>query len=743
MKPSRLLLAAILYPLLAVQSVPAFAQCSGMFTSGTICGNNSASGALAGASTVTALFDRVYGSTQNQVIYRGASGWTGLPSANNGVWATNGSGVPAIVTTLPTGLTIPSPLFTGPLSVNGDIVLTHPLTPSPDNDAGTIISLGKGALSSVAPIHSTQYLTAAGFNACASLTTADHITCIGAWSVASYTSGVNAAVTAVGVDTARSLTSGGAVAAFGEHACTSATALTGVTCIGVGTLYFAGNADYNSAFGYNAMASSALTPLTGGSNTAGGAFSLTAIAGIANSNTAYGAESGKVLSTGSGNGIFGFRACQFLTIGNYNLCLGNAGAATLVSGNDNILLGTVNHPADTPTTGTSDYLNIGGTLTGTLGSGGVINFAGGIGITTSALFTNIAPPSTPASGKTIWYTNTSKTPSAKDDGGTVYVMALPATAPANQFLTGLSAVGGFSAAQPTITGIAGLGTNVATVLGTPSSANLAAAITDETGSGALVFGTSPVLTTVDARGVWTTGTSWTLPSHSVAGTISLTSTATAAGPSLGVASSFLILTGGAAGVGFNRHDNSATLFFMDDVTGDVYPQSDGFQLMGRTTNKWLTVNTVNVLATGSILSKGATTGIGYTTGAGGTVTQATSKATAVTLNTVNGTITLNNAALAAATIVTFVVNDSAIAATDYIGAAHESGGTTGAYTINCRATGAGTAACDVRNNTAGSLSEAIVIRFFVLKSVNSFLLKRDLDPAANDNTPAFLENIAA
>jgi hypothetical protein len=43
------------------------------------------------------------------------------------------------------------------------------------------------------------------------------------------------------------------------------------------------------------------------------------------------------------------------------------------------------------------------------------------------------------------------------------------------------------------TGITSLGTGVATFLGTPSSANLAAAVTDETGSGALVFATSPTL----------------------------------------------------------------------------------------------------------------------------------------------------------------------------------------------------------------------------------------------------------
>jgi len=44
------------------------------------------------------------------------------------------------------------------------------------------------------------------------------------------------------------------------------------------------------------------------------------------------------------------------------------------------------------------------------------------------------------------------------------------------------------------TGITSLGTGVATWLGTPSSANLAATVTDETGSGALVFATTPVLT---------------------------------------------------------------------------------------------------------------------------------------------------------------------------------------------------------------------------------------------------------
>jgi hypothetical protein len=48
---------------------------------------------------------------------------------------------------------------------------------------------------------------------------------------------------------------------------------------------------------------------------------------------------------------------------------------------------------------------------------------------------------------------------------------------------------------PVTTGISGLGSGIATFLSTPSSANLKAAVTDETGSGALVFATSPTLVT--------------------------------------------------------------------------------------------------------------------------------------------------------------------------------------------------------------------------------------------------------
>lgn len=58
---------------------------------------------------------------------------------------------------------------------------------------------------------------------------------------------------------------------------------------------------------------------------------------------------------------------------------------------------------------------------------------------------------------------------------------------------------------PVSTGISGLGSGVATFLATPSSSNLAAAVTGETGSGALVFATSPTLVT-PALGTPSSGT---------------------------------------------------------------------------------------------------------------------------------------------------------------------------------------------------------------------------------------------
>ncbi len=107
---------------------------------------------------------------------------------------------------------------------------------------------------------------------------------------------------------------------------------------------------------------------------------------------------------------------------------------------------------------------------------------------------------------------------------------------------------------------------------------------------------------------------------------------------------------------------------------------------------------------------------GYITGEGGAVTQATSKSTGVTLNTKCGQVTMNAAALAANTTVSFTLTNSTIAATDVLVLNHVSGGTAGSYLLNAQAA-AGSASINVRNITGGSLSEAIVIGFAVIKAV--------------------------
>jgi len=114
----------------------------------------------------------------------------------------------------------------------------------------------------------------------------------------------------------------------------------------------------------------------------------------------------------------------------------------------------------------------------------------------------------------------------------------------------------------------------------------------------------------------------------------------------------------------------------------------------------------------------ATTEIGYSTAAQGAVTQLTDKSTGVTLNKSAGRITMNAAALAGATAVSFILTNSLISSNDTIIvciSSNTTGSAAGAYTTYISYLAAGSALITLRNLTAStSYSEAVIINFTII-----------------------------
>lgn len=117
---------------------------------------------------------------------------------------------------------------------------------------------------------------------------------------------------------------------------------------------------------------------------------------------------------------------------------------------------------------------------------------------------------------------------------------------------------------------------------------------------------------------------------------------------------------------------------------------------------------------GNVLIFGAG-GLGYATGSGGTVTQATSRTTGVTLNKTNGAITLVSAA-GLATFQSFTVTNSTVAATDVVHVTQKSG--TDLYQIFVTATAAGSFRITFAT-TGGVTVEQPVFNFAVIKGVTA------------------------
>ena len=127
---------------------------------------------------------------------------------------------------------------------------------------------------------------------------------------------------------------------------------------------------------------------------------------------------------------------------------------------------------------------------------------------------------------------------------------------------------------PISTGVSGLGSGVATFLATPTSSNLAAAVTDETGTGALVFANSPTLVTpalgTPASGVVTnlTGTA----SININGTVGATTANTGAFTTLSASGNTILSNVNVIGASYDsvsfsvagEESNPSDLFFSPD-----------------------------------------------------------------------------------------------------------------------------------------------------------------------------------
>ena len=109
-------------------------------------------------------------------------------------------------------------------------------------------------------------------------------------------------------------------------------------------------------------------------------------------------------------------------------------------------------------------------------------------------------------------------------------------------------------------------------------------------------------------------------------------------------------------------------------------------------------------------------GLGYGTGAGGTVTQATSKSTAVTLNKPTGQITMHNEALASGASVIFQLTCDKISVGDtLIVSPIWNAINVNNYRVEVVCVGVGVAKIRVTNLSAGSLSDALVINYAIIK----------------------------
>lgn len=166
----------------------------------------------------------------------------------------------------------------------------------------------------------------------------------------------------------------------------------------------------------------------------------------------------------------------------------------------------------------------------------------------------------------------------------------------------------------------------------------------------------------------------------------------------------------------------ARVFNVTDTASAAASLLDDLQVGG--SSKWSVRKDGAATAAGFIKSTSASGGIGYATGAGGTVTQATSRTTGVTLDKICGTITLVAGTIAGHEADEFVLTNSAIAANDVVVVNIKSGlaaGTAKYYRVGVTAVAAGSCTISVGNIDNGTVpaagTDTPVLSFAVIKAV--------------------------
>ena len=220
---------------------------------------------------------------------------------------------------------------------------------------------------------------------------------------------------------------------------------------------------------------------------------------------------------------------------------------------------------------------------------------------------------------------------------------------------------------PIATGVSGLGTGIASFLATPTSSNLNIAITDETGSGALVFASAPTLISPVIGAA--TGTSLTLTGTLSAGTSSVTSSTVSGNETVG---GTLGVTGATTLSGTSAHGAAATFSSTVNVTGATTLTT--LTASGNSTLTTLTTTGAATLASASITGAatvGGTLGVtGATTLTGATTISNTATSTSTTTGalvvrggvgvagnlTVGGTLEIDGGSPAAGKVLTSDAN---------------------------------------------------------------------------------------